>query len=177
MAAIATNCTGIPTQGRDGSLAPAAAPWADMLYGADAAWWRVHAAEALRFHGLKVTASSNTFADVLQLVVTGTDGFDPTPGCIRTGMNSAYQAVHIAAQAGAARILLCGVDMHARAGSHHHGDHEKPLRNTTEATFVRMRAKWTGLLAPLRERGIEIFNCSPGSALTCFPQARVEEMV
>lgn len=30
------------------------------------------------------------------------------------------------------------------------------------------------LVRPLRERGVEVINCSPGSALECFPKARLE---
>lgn len=176
LVAVATNSTGVATARSDGTVGPAAAPWADMLYGADAVWWRYHAAQALKFEGWKVTASQNEFRAVHYLRPTGLEGYDPTPGCIRTGGNSAYQAAHIAVQAGATRLLLCGLDLHANAGAHHHGEHPPALRTTTPQSFARMRERWGTLARPLRELGIEVFNCSPGSALTCFPQARAEEV-
>ncbi len=90
------------------------APWADALYSCDAKWWQHHAAEALKFPGLKITQDLCVeFPQVLRLTNSGRDGFDPDPSCIRTGNNSGYQALHIAVQAGAARVLLCGYDMRA----------------------------------------------------------------
>jgi hypothetical protein len=176
--AVAVNSSGVPSPRADGSLAEAAAPWADVLYGADAAWWVFHAQHALKFAGLKVTASSTVpFRDVLHLKPTGGEGFDPDPACLRTGCNSSYQAAHLAAHAGATRILLCGVDMHARGGSHHHGDHPSPLRNTTDSSFERMRRHFATLVAPLQERGVEIFNCSPGSDLDCFPHRDIRDLL
>lgn len=146
-----------------------------MLYGADVAWWHYYAQEALAFKGLKVTCTQCDFREVLRLEVTGLEGFDPRPGCIRTGSNSAYQAAHIAAQAGARRILLCGVDLHDRDGSHHHGDHPSPLRTTSERSFNVMRERFGTLVEPLQQLGIEVFNCSPGSALRCFPYRAIED--
>lgn len=149
-----------------------------MLYGADSPWWAYHAQDALKFEGIKVTCSE----DVPQKAVhwirqTGIDGFDPDPACLRTGRNSAYQAAHIAIHAGAARILLCGVDMTAEHGSHHHGDHPAPLRNTIEGSFREMRMCWPGLLPIAHERGIEIINCSAISALECFPKRSIEDVL
>jgi len=143
------------------------APWADMLYAADAGWWRYHAQEALKFKGLKVTAQSSVeFPAVMCLRNTGTCGFDADPRCIRTGGNSGYQAIHVAMQAGAERILLFGFDMR---GGHYHGPHPEPLRNTTEDTFSRWRERFKTLKVCADSRGIEILNCTPGSALECFP--------
>lgn len=139
------------------------APWADMLYAADAAWWSAHPI-ATEFQGLRVTVQD--VCGVLKLRCSGPDGFDPHPGAVRSGGHSGYQAVHIAMHAGAHRILLCGFDMH---GTHWHGMHEEPLRNTAEGTYSR----WVEAFAALRdaavERNIEIMNCTPGSALSCFP--------
>ena len=142
------------------------APWADMLYAADTGWWRYHAQDALKFQGLKVTAhESCEFPAVKLLKRSGDLGFDPDPRFIRTGGNSGYQALHIAIHAGAARVLLLGYDMNASAGAHWHGQHPRPLRNTDPETYKR----WVSRFSALSGRGAEILNCTPGSALTCFP--------
>lgn len=149
-----------------------------MLYGADSSWWSFHAQDALKFQGFKVTCVEDVPQKaVLRLRQTGIEGFDPDPACVRTGRNSAYQATHVAIHAGAARILLCGVDMTAERGSHHHGDHPSPLRNTTPGSYREMRACWPGLIPVARERGIEIINCSAGSALSCFPNRSIKEIL
>ena len=91
------------------------APWADVLYAADCHWWR-HYPDALEFAGVKVTADERTADQRVRLLRrTGTDGYDPELGNVRTGGNTGYQCIHLAMQAGAARILLFGFDMR---GSH-----------------------------------------------------------
>lgn len=142
------------------------APWADILYAADTGWWRVHCHDALKFAGLKVTCNSSVeFKAVNLLKQSGVEGFDPRTDSIKTGGNSGYQALHVAIHAGAKRILLLGFDMHDRNGHHWFGKHPKPLR-TTETNTYRI---WAGRFGALRDRGADIINCTPGSALTCFP--------
>lgn len=139
------------------------APWADMLYAADAAWWVAHPAAAA-FQGLRVTVQDVRGA--LKLRCSGPAGFDPHPGAVRSGGHSGHQAVHIAMHAGARRILLCGFDMR---GTHWHGPHEEPLRNTVGGTYGRWIEQFAELGNSAISLGIEIINCTPGSALTCFP--------
>lgn len=145
-------------------------PKAEVLYAADQIWWET---ERPDFQGLKVTAGdSNLPSDVHALRITGADGFDPDPECVRTGGNSGYAAVHLAAHAGASRILLFGFDM--RPG-HWHGDHPRPLRNAPAETYDRWVRRFAGLSEALKARGVEVINCTPGSALTCFPVANIAE--
>lgn len=144
-----------------------------MLYAADAAWWRHHADEALKFPGLKVTCDDSTpFPAVKCLKVSGKHGFDPDPACVRTGNNSGYQALHIAVQAGAARVLLFGFDMH---GTHWHGRHPEPLANTSRKTFETWLERFGELAVELKDR-VDVVNCSPDSRLSCFRKASLESM-
>lgn len=143
-------------------------PEADMLFAADADWWRHNAQEALRFPGLKVTSHDCCeFRAVFSLERTGIEGFDTNPANIRTGGNSGYQAIHTAIQAGADRVLLLGFDMH---GTHWFGQHPVPLMNPGQANFD----EWTPRFEALIGRGSEIVNCTPGSALTCFRNSTLE---
>lgn len=145
------------------------APWADVLYAADASWWYAHAQQALAFEGLKVTADPTlTYREVRKVKQTGTEGYDPTPGNVRTGNNSGYQAVHVAIQAGAKRILLVGFDM---KGSHFFGAHKYPLRNPNADSFGR----WIRRFPALNGHGAEIINCTPDSALRGFPVMPLNE--
>lgn len=149
------------------------APWATMLYAADPEWWTFHGNRALReFRGLKV--SCMPVNGVLQLRNSGTEGFDPDPSAVRTGGNSGYQALHIAAHAGAARVLLCGFDMRGGA-DHWHGRHPHPLKQTDDEQFARWIRRF-GTLAPvLAKRGVDVVNCTPGSALQCFRMGVLED--
>jgi hypothetical protein len=140
------------------------APWAWMLYGADQPWWdHKDYRDARHFAGLKV--SCEPVAGVLQIHNTGTTGFDPDPGCVRTGGNSGYQGVHIAAHTGARRILLCGFDMH---GCHWHGAHPHGLKQTTLPAYEAWRSRFGDLAPLLAKRGVDVVNCTPGSQLACF---------
>jgi hypothetical protein len=148
------------------------APWADMLYAADPEWWAHPSnADAREFAGLRVSCSVVPACQVLMLRNTGQDGYDPDPECIRTGLNSGYQAIHIAMHARAAKIILCGFDM---AGGHWHGDHPKGLRNVPLEHYARYAKKFEGLVKPAADLGIDIVNCTPGSAVTAFRMSTLE---
>lgn len=148
------------------------APWADVLYAHDPEWWHYHAQDALKFAGLKVTAEDTVpFRSVHYLRETGHTGFDPDPECIRSGGNSGYQAIHIAAHAGARKILVCGMDM---TGGHWHGEHPAPLRNTAEVVYEIWRERLAGLSTELAARGIAVVNCG-GGKLEAFPRQTINE--
>lgn len=147
------------------------APWAWLLHAADSAWW-LHESnrDAEAFPGIRTTMED--VRGVIKLERTGTSGFDPTPGQIRTGKNSGYQGVHIAAQTGAARILLCGFDMQHTGGERHwHGNHATGLKDTDPDAYPHWVAYFDGLAKALPSR---IINCTPGSAIKCFPSMTLE---
>jgi hypothetical protein len=148
------------------------APWADALYACDSMWWLYHAQSALKFAGLKITQDTCVpFPQVLCVPSNGADGFEPDPSRIRTGHNSGYQALHIAIHAGACRVLLCGFDMRVR-GLHTHwfGNHPPQLVDSDAQVFSRRFIPSFEKLAPLLVGlGVEVLNCTEGSALTCFP--------
>ena len=148
------------------------APDASILYAADARWWAHNARILRRWKGLKATAhNSVTDRSIHILRPTGVSGFDPVPGHVRTGGNSGYQAIHLAAQCGAKRIVLFGFDMHNRHGSHWHGQHQPPFNNPTRVIFGLWIQRFATLVEPLRARSILVVNATPGSDLRCWPIA------
>jgi hypothetical protein len=148
------------------------APSARMLYAADAKWWAVHQ-DALRFPGDRVSCDPQVKLPQVHVLGQSTDasGFDPDPTKVVTGMNSGYQATHIAMQTGARKVLLVGFDM---KGTHFFGRHPEPLRNTSDKTFELFRNRFERLATAAKVRGIDIVNCTPGSALTCFRRSTIE---
>jgi hypothetical protein len=151
------------------------APWAWMLYAADYEWWQhPEHADAKAFAGHKVTiytGSGQPPAGLSWLTSSGSTGFDPDPRNVRTGSNSGYQALHIAAQTGACRVLLCGYDMH---GSHWHGEHPRGLKVNTVDGFEKFRARFADLVKPMKQLGVDVINCTPGSRLECFRRSTLE---
>lgn len=132
------------------------APWADAMASTDRAWWCAHP-EALEFAGRKFTTAQ----------VEGVERI-PFEGPITTGSNSGLLACHVAVKLGATRILLCGFDM---KGAHFFGPHPEPLKNTKPGRFEAFQEQFRRF----RPRGVEILNCTRGSALRAYPMADLEE--
>jgi hypothetical protein len=156
----------------DRTLVPALAPWADILYAADAKWWKFNRS-ALKFAGRKVTIRSSLYSEVYALKQSPELVYDSRPTHIVSGGNSSYQAVQIAAKLGAKRILLLGVDMTVhRNRLHWFGNHPQELHTVP---LFKSWIKAFGRLAPALERmGVEVVNCSPITALECFRRAPLE---
>ena len=126
------------------------APWADVLVSSDSAWWRHHNPE---FAGRKL--SGVPVKDIEQ--VEGN----------MSGSNTGLIAIKVAVSMGAKRILLLGYDM---GGTHFFGSHPSPLKNTTPSRFEVFKKQFAGY----KPRGVEIINCTPGSALACYPHMTLE---
>lgn len=155
-------------------------PAADALYACDAKWWRAYRA-AWEFPGQKWTMEAVPELANRLFRVDGIDrpGLSETPGLLHTGRNGGYQALNLAVQFGAARIVLLGFDMKPAAGGalHCHPDHGPALGNPSPQDLAR----WTGAfatVAPDMERlGVLIVNASRETALTCFPRVALEEVL
>lgn len=150
------------------------APEADILYAADARWWKWHA-DAKDFPGLKVSIrlENTKHPDYVQLLDrTGEAGLELQPTGLRHGRNSGYQAINLAVHLGAKRIVLLGYDLQrGEHGEHHFFGEDRTKKAPPLSMFVPF---FQTLVKPLREQGIEIVNCSRRTALTCFPRMALE---
>lgn len=148
------------------------APWADYLYACDYRWWLYHH-ESLRsvFRGRLITIDQEA---------AGKYGLEFVPGLPRAGLgvnaihhgsNSGYQAINLAYMFGARRVLLLGYDMQKHAGkSHFFGDHPPGL---VQDSPYRQFIKAFDTIDPA-DYGMEIINCTPGSALKRFPAVTLD---
>jgi hypothetical protein len=119
------------------------------------------------------------------------DGFSKDPSCIHYGHSSGFQVPQLAYHRGFRRLLLCGYDMRyaadydgrtRRVGSsprHYFGEYEDQALNHWPSVKVK-----DGVHVELIDQfekvkrintDVEIINCSPGSAMTCFPFNTLEE--
>lgn len=146
------------------------APWAWMLYAADAAWWN-HPSnkDAQDFAGLKV--SVERAHGVHWIKHAGRIGYSDDPTCIHSVGNSGAQAIQIAMKSGAKKVILCGFDMQ---GCHWHGPHPEGLRGTSRGGYERWLAMFDQV-APLFKAKADIVNCTPDSALKCFRMGVLED--
>lgn len=149
--------------------------FADLGYACDRRFWERHHGVP-GFPGLKLSLEGTRYSDVRPLKNTGIEGYDETPGCIRSGSNSGYQAVHLAAKLGARKIILVGYDFsEGGARDHwfgrHHGDMDKHSR------VDEWRRLFQGLTDELNRRGIEVVNASLSSTIKWLPMVSLESVM
>lgn len=154
-------------------------PDADVLYAHDVRYWQQRIDEiragfrgecwtqslsAAKRYGLRPIKSYNR------------DGLTKSPTAIHNGGNSGYGAINLAYLFGARRILLVGFDMQRTDGrSHWHGDHAPPL--SQGQPFAQWLPRFKRLAADLKAAGVAAINCSPTSALDCFPVVPIEAAI
>lgn len=132
------------------------APWADVMVAHDTKWWDAN--EDCDFPGPRFTGG--LFTDKRH----GAKRFYPTGG------NSGCLGIRVAHKLFSPnKILLLGADLH---GTHYFGPHTKPgLHNTKNQQFSIIKGQYAQL------RGLPVVNCSPISKLTCFPKAKLRDVL
>lgn len=134
------------------------APMAKFVASSDRAWWRNYAA-AFKF---PARYSMIQLPDVEQVKIDGLES------CV----NSGVLGLEIAKRMGATTILLLGCDMR---GSHFFGAYTNGLRNASASQrkqHMQQYVRW-GLL----NRSVQVINCTPNSALTCFPMSSLDAVL
>jgi hypothetical protein len=150
------------------------APFAEVLYAADARWWRHHAGVP-SFKGFKYTlqAEARRWPGVQVLRNTGQSGLERDARGLKTGRNGGYQAINLAVHLGARRVLLLGYDMKSggKGKSHWFGDH--PWGSSSPyGSFLRC---FETIVEPLQQAGVTVINCSRQTALTAFQRMTIDE--
>jgi hypothetical protein len=171
------------------------APWANVSYAADARWhrWmsegidlpaiRLKAKDVRKrwhdFGGQKCTIEADKLLDDhLVHVLRNRDhphhgvGLSRDPRALVTGRNSGWQAINLAVLAGAKKIVLLGFDgqQDKEGRSHWHGDHPRP---TPQAAYSEYALSMSSGENALIDAGVEVLNCSPGSAINSFPKCEL----
>jgi hypothetical protein len=95
---------------------------------------------------------------------------------IARGMNGGYQALSLAAVAGAERVLLLGFDMRqdTRLRSNWHDGHSRQANAGALECFARELDQVAPTLAA---QGVEVINCTPASALRAFTRGSLESLL
>jgi hypothetical protein len=154
---------------------------AHILYACDARWWNCHAG-AGEFHGERWSCHGERADDKRSVaeqygikLIRGShgNGFSFDPGVIHYGGNSGFQAVNIALHkiGWHGRIILLGFDMRSVDGKKHFfGDHPLSVRRHWDEKKFRVWIKKFDKAARMLPDGVQIVNCTPGSALNSFPK-------
>ncbi len=90
--------------------------------------------------------------------------------------NTGAEALSLAIMFGAKTILLVGFDMRKVKGKHNW--HDNHLRKMPESIYQdQFMHPFKTLAIGAKERGVEIINCTIGSALDIFPIVPIEEVL
>lgn len=152
------------------------APWADVVYGCDASFWR-NCQGLPKFPGLRVSYSGrHDGVRLIQIDVKADRLLMTPPGVIGSGGNSGFQALNLAVQWGARRIVLLGYDMSDVYGQHWYGPSNGQGRtNPGEWNFKRWRKAFAVAAEQRHALGLQIINASPLTSLDCFPVTKTVE--
>jgi len=163
------------------SYMPGRAPWAPVLYFMDWGWYNIHKEALGRWSGLKITACDKCKDEpgVRVLKWRHRLGLDDDPRFMTRGTCAGFGATSVGAKLGGkgSRLILLGFDMQMVDGRHnyHSGEHKMTV---DKAIYVNnFIAPFRSLVAPAKERGIEIINATPGSALPFFPIVHPDEVI
>lgn len=155
-------------------------PWADVVYGCDLPWW-VYRRGLPNFKGLKLAYDpgvATQFPDVKQIKIKDKlcdDILTDEPGSVGSGGNSGFQALNLAVQFGATRILLVGFDVTDRSGAHWYGRNNwMRSNNPSETNFRRWRKAFDRSSIAMNELGIEVLNASPTGQIA-FRRTTIEQ--
>lgn len=154
------------------------APWADVLYAADGDWWE-------KFKGCPEFAGRRWTVDPeiaikysLNCIKYETKLLWSTDPCvIATGHNSGFQAINLAALHGHERIILLGYDMgHAPGMDKHWWEQEHP-RESRYSNYKKWIEHMDKAAPLIKQSGIEVLNATRCTAITCFPQVNLREVL
>lgn len=170
------------------------APWADVLFFTDSGWYEPRRDLVRDWAGLVVSMSRLAKRELPQKVKRVKGCGDPSwpprregmPKCpgfpdpggpyLHQGRNSGNTAVSLAIAMGARRVLMAGYDCRIVNGREHHHDEYKGGRDAT-IYDLEFRHAFRGWNEAARHSGVEIINCTPGSAIEEFPFAVLEDVL
>lgn len=161
------------------------APWADTLYSSDRYWFAKYRGVP-EFAGRRCGiqhAQGRTDPRLLKYGVkvyrnTGHEGIETAPDGLRTcANNSGGAAVNLAAHMRPDVLVLLGYDLGYGASDKRHffGDHPQGLSN--QHNFPTWRKAFATMVEPLQALNIRTINCSRSTALDCFEQAALEDVL
>lgn len=159
------------------------APWADWMYFCDDYWFRENRDDVMNFKGQVATLATEANerqrgefpAGIRLFRHDGLTGLCEAPDGLRVGHNSGYQAINLAFHLGAKFILLLGLDMkNSAGGAQHWFKRKRPAPDIRQYQEI-MLPLFETLVEPLARHGVEVVNCSPDSAITCFRRLPIEE--
>lgn len=151
------------------------APWADVSY-----WGDYTAIKHYRPKLVALTIAEWVTIDRAAAERWGLTFVKPSPTNgmsherIHVNGNSGSQAICLAAVFGARRILLLGFDMQPGPDGRAHWFGQHPGNLVTRQLFDEWLRKAEVIARDAKALGVEVVNCTPGSAMRCFAESSIE---
>lgn len=164
-----------------------------VLYGCNLKWWQHYWSPELAAHPAEKWTTNAEAARTFGLhwiAEANRPGLSNDPELVHHGHGSGYSLLNLAYLMGAARIVLLGYDLqysadyngaarHVGSGPRHYfGEYPEPLRHWPSVRVQRgVHVELLDLYQSVADQGaVEIVNCTPGSALRCFPTMDIADV-
>jgi hypothetical protein len=162
-----------------------------VLYACNYQWWKHYWCDELALYPAQKWTTNRDAAREFWLnyiAETNRPGLSTSPDIVHHGHGSGYTLLNLAYLMGAERIVLLGYDLKyapdydgkaRQIGSsqrHYFGEYPAALQHWP-SVYVRdgRHIELLGLYRSVAAQGaVEIINCSPDSALDCFPVAIID---
>lgn len=149
-------------------------PWASALFFADRIWYDWNKSELYNFKNYKVTTDSRVSGEK-EIIYLPHEGpyLSTNLSHSRRYTNSGSGAMALAVKLGATKLILLGFDMRVVDGKfNYHSEHKRePSPEIYKNAYIRELVKMKPFF---EELGITVINCTPNSALECFPMDVIE---
>jgi len=96
---------------------------------------------------------------------------------IYSGYTIAYFALQVAVYLGFEEIFYLGLDLRHKQNATHFFGHDFRSSRHEETEFPKMRASFENAAPMLKDKGIEVRNCSLVSTLKCFEYLSFDEAI
>lgn len=153
------------------------APFADYLIFSDERWWTNNKGKLGEFSGRVICAWERLIDPaILKVGRRKPPGLSRDPSVVTVNWTTLTAAIDVMAHLGVLRIVLLGADMKRGPNGecHHHKPHPWKL---LDINFPKQIEDLKSLVAPLKQRGIEVINCSPGTSLPFWPVMNLSDVL
>jgi hypothetical protein len=168
-------------------------PDLSLLYACNLGWWAHYWCEELKQYPAEKWTTNKVAADKFSLnwIAEKFDyGLSNNPRIVHHGHGSGYTMLNLAYLMGASRILLLGYDCKyapdydgkqrnvGGAPRHYFGEYPRTLQHWPSVQVKNgVHVEMVSLYASVAmQNAVEIVNCTPGSAIDCFPRADIEQL-
>jgi len=159
--------------------------WIDMCFFGDKHWFLENRERLAKFPGLKVTCHSNLGGGrykgehIKYLSRNRRRGISDNPHQVSWNANSGAAAISVAVLAGCTRIILLGFDMKLdESGKQHwHGLYGTATKKPKKLPFEKHLVGFPIIAQHAQQRGIEILNACPDSAIESLRKVTVKELL